>query len=808
MAGIMSLGARWRRWLGDPVRNGPEIYGEELGLVKAADPSTALLSDAGLNATILRLREVFGAEPGSDELRAELFAAVREVAGREIGLRLFDEQIGAGLALTRGAVIEMPTGEGKTLAAVAPAVLEALSGRRVHVLTVNDYLARRDARWMGPVYRRFGVTVGVVQEGSAFDERRRAYACDVTYLTAREAGFDFLRGHLCLDRERLLPREADFAIVDEADSILIDEARVPLVIAGSVPGAQSGAVVVAEVASRLEPGIDFDTDEHGHNVFLTGAGSQRVENEFGCSNLYSSDNLELLADLRNALHALHLVERDRDYIVRDGRVELVDDLTGRVAERRQWPDGLQAAIEAKERLDLREEGRILGSITMQHFLATYPRLSGMTATAEPAAEELAEFYRLPVVVIPPHRPCIRIDHEDRVFTHREAKSRALVDEISAVHAEGRPILVGTASVGESEALAGELEAAGLQCRVLNAKNDELEAGIIADAGALGALTISTNMAGRGTDIRLGGADEKQRDRVVALGGLYVIGTNRHESLRIDRQLRGRAGRQGDPGSSRFFVSLEDPLISRYGVKKLISARLLPGEQDGPVDAPVLGIEIARAQRIVEGENLAIRRRLWDYSLVAESQRRHLQGLRRRVLVGEVGTGLRERCPHRWQELQATVPVDVLDAVARRLTLLVTDRCWSDHLAELKRMRDGMHVVGFVGRDPVAEFSREAGRAFAELEEEIETEVDTLFQELDVGADGVDWENHGLVGPSSTWTYLVSDAPFGDNSMRGVANRAGFAAIAAVAAAPVLFVWGLVLHWKRRRVKAELAKRER
>lgn len=799
--------SRLKRWLGNRVEDGPEAYGDELIRVNSREEEIAALDDAALDRAIADLRSNRGVGKAGPEFRIEFFAIVRELAHRVIGLRPFDEQMGAGLALATGAVIEMPTGEGKTLAAVAPAALAALSGGGVHVLTVNDYLSRRDATWMGPAYERLGLSVGVVQESSTFDERRRAYACDLTYLTAKEAGFDFLRNQLCLDRDRLLRRDAALAIVDEADSILVDEARVPLVIAGEVAGLSSGAELVAALAGRLEPEEDFDTDEYGHNLFLTQRGSERVETELDCGNLYAEGNLELLADLRNALHALHLLERDRDYIVRDGRVELVDDFTGRVAEKRQWPDGLQAAIEAKERLELGREGRILGTITMQHFLATYPKLSGMTATASPAWEEIGEFYDLPVVIVPPHRPCIRVDHDDFIFTHIEAKRLALVGEIRRVHTAGRPVLVGTASVAESEELAGDLEREGLVCRVLNAKNDEFEAAVIAEAGAPGALTISTNMAGRGTDIKLGGADEGRRDEVVALGGLYVIGTNRHESLRIDRQLRGRAGRQGDPGSTRFFVSLEDPLISRYGVGRLISARSLPERQDHPVDAPVLRLEIARAQRIIEGENLAVRRRLWEFSLVVESQRHHFHEWRQRLLIGEVDSGLQQRCASRWEQLKGTVPGAVLDGVAKRLTLVVMDRCWSDHLSELQRLRDGMHVVGYVGKDPVSEFTREAGEAFGDLMDEIQDEAGALFDELGIGPDGVDWAQHGLAGPSSTWTYQVNDQPFGSNAMRGLANRAGFAALGAIAAAPVLFIWGLVLHWKRRRLKAELARRE-
>ena len=807
--GADGMTRRIRRWLGDSVEYGIGRYSEQLREIGELGLILRDLDDDRLRFRVRELRDQ--AHRGGDPiaLAADCFALVREVAHRTIGLRPFDEQLVAGLALSSGAVIEMQTGEGKTLAAVAPVALAALIGGGAHVLTFNDYLARRDAQWMGPVYEYLGLSVGCVQEKSTAEDRRRAYDCDITYLTAKEAGFDFLRGYLSLEPNGLLRRGASFALVDEADSILIDEARIPLVIAGSVEGGENSAVRTAAVARLLVSGVDFDTDEYGHNISLTERGAAQAEAILGCGSLYDSGNLDLLADLRNALHALHLLERDRDYIVRRGRIELVDENTGRVAEKRQWPDGLQAAIEAKEELELQDEGRILGSITMHHFLRTYPRLCGMTATATSSAEELGDFYDLSVVVVPPHQPCVRVDHEDVVFTHRGAKRRTLVDEITEVHATGRPVLVGTASVAESEDLADELEASGVPCRVLNAKNDELEASVIADAGAPGTVTISTNMAGRGTDIRLGGEDERDRDRVIALGGLYVIGTNRHESLRIDRQLRGRAGRQGDPGSSRFFVSLEDPLISRYGVGRLISARALPSRQEEALDSPVLAHEIARVQRIIEGESLDIRRRLWEFSAVVESQRFHFQDRRQRILLGEENADLlKNRCPERWSELAESHGAESVEAIERRLTLVVIDRCWSDHLAELARIRDGIHVVGYVGKDPAAEFCREAGDAFADLSDAVDDEIATIFEGLEVGSDGVDWAAQGLTGPSSTWTYLVSDAPFGDNSMRQLASRAGFAAIGAIAAAPVLFVWGLVLHWKRRRLKAELEKRDR
>jgi preprotein translocase subunit SecA len=806
--GSASLRRKIQRVLGNTVERDLEPYLEHVDAINRLEPALESASDDDLENRAHALRDRALGDAGLDALLVEVFAVAREVSRRCLGLRPFDEQLIAGIAMHRRKIAEMQTGEGKTLAAVAPATLHALAGHGVHVLTFNDYLARRDAAWMGPIYEFLGLRVGCIQEGMTPAERQRAYSCDITYLTAKEAGFDFLRDFLCLEPEQLVRRNAGFVLVDEADSILIDEARIPLVIAGGVDEQITLAVQAAAVARRLRAGVDFDTDEYDHNIFLTGAGSTRVEEMLGCDNLYSEASLEALAAIRNALHAENLLHRDVDYIVRHGRIELVDDFTGRVADKRQWPDGLQAAIEAKERLDLQDEGMILGSITMQHFLQTYPRLCGMTATASPAAKELETFYELGVVVIPTHCPCIRADHGDRIYTDRGSKRRALVSEIGSVHATGRPILVGTASVAESEELAAELRETGVHCRVLNAKNDELEADVIASAGALGAVTISTNMAGRGTDIRLGGADESKRDEVVALGGLYVIGTNRHESLRVDRQLRGRAGRQGDPGSSRFFISLEDPLIERYGVKNLITVKYLPESSEGPVDNAVLRREIARSQRIIEGENFDVRRRLWQFSQPIEWQRNQLQKWRQEILLdGNRLDVLADRCPDKYEKALSDLGGEKLAEIEKRLALLIIDRCWSDHLATVNRIRDGIHVVKFAGKDSVGEFFRETGQAFQGLRESIDREIVETFTRIEITPDGVDWEKEGLQGPSATWTYLVSDDPFGANAMLGIANRTGIAAIAVLFHMPLMLAWGLYLHWKRRKKKAELAERD-
>ncbi len=703
---------------------------------------------------------------GLDGLLIEAFALVREASRRVLGLRPFDVQIIGGLAMHQGKVAEMQTGEGKTLVAVLPAYLNALTGRGVHVLTFNDYLARRDANWMGPVYRYLGLSVGFIQEGMSIRDRQNAYMSDITYATAKEAGFDYLRDQLCLSKKDLVHRPFHFAVVDESDSILIDEARIPLVLAGSTAKPETDPYRMASLVRDLKCGIDFNTDEYSRNIHLTETGLDRVEAMLACGSLHDPENLLLLTELNLALHAEVLLRRDVDYIVRNGKVEIVDEFTGRVVEDRHWPNGLQAAVEAKERLKLQSEGMIRGSITLIHFMQLYPKVCGMTATAQPAAEEFKEFYDLNIVVIPPNQPCIRIDYPDVIFTHKEAKRKALIKEITRVHATGRPVLVGTSSVGESEQLATVLRKAGVASQVLNAKNDELEAKIVAQAGLLNAVTISTNMAGRGTDIRLGSDQELERQKVYELSGLYVIGTNRHESRRIDNQLRGRAGRQGDPGTSRFFISLEDDLIDRYGIKELISPKHRLGKQDNPIDDPVIGREIARAQRIIEGQNLEIRQTLWKYSLVIEKQRKIVHQRREDVLLGKSPLHLlATQAQRRYSDLRSIVGEQILQRVEKQITLFHIDRCWAEYLARIAHIRDGIHLFSFSGQNPLDEFHKIIAEAFQNLIQTIDDEIVKTFESVEITEDGIDVEKEGLKGPSSTWTYLINDNPLGDWSER-------------------------------------------
>ena len=751
-------------------------------------------------------------------LRLEAFALAVEAARRTTGLDAHDVQVVAGLVLADRKIAELPTGEGKTLAAVFPASFFAMAGRAVHVLTFNDYLARRDAAWMGPAYRLLGLSVGVIQEGQAKAAKRAAYACDVVYSTAKEAGFDYLRDGLAFEPADLVHRPFDVALVDEADSILIDEARIPLVISGTAPAPGFDAVRVAAVVRGLDPERDYETDAEKANVFPTDAGIRRIESRLGCGNLFAPENQELLAAVHCALHAEALLARDVDYIVRDGRVEIVDEFTGRVMDKRHWPDGLQAAVEAKEGVRRGSEGRVLGSITLQHLFRLYPALCGMTATARTSAAELKEFYGAGVVVVPPHRPCVRRDLADVVFTHKEAKRAALVREIAAAHASGRPVLAGTASVRESEELAGALGAAGVPCEVLNAKNDELEAAIIARAGAPGAVTISTNMAGRGTDIKLGGPAEEEKEKVAALGGLYVIGTNRHESLRIDNQLRGRAGRQGDPGSSRFFISLEDDIFERYGLGPRFFKRYRLERQEEPVEDALLRTEIAHGQRVIEGRNLGLRRALWDYAMLIETQRRIVAEWRDAVfgsgaevaVAGEGGTpaavsiepfGL---SPELLGKGEARFGREAFGRLARRATLFHIDNAWADHLAWLADLRESIHLVVLGRKEPLQEFQKAATDAFLELEERIAGAVkETLRGFIDRGGPA-DAEKEGLKGPSSTWTYLVNEDQFGWGLEMLKGTNVGFSVAAAALYGP-LFVLTLIasrLKFKKKKAGSE------
>ncbi|WP_018908876.1 accessory Sec system translocase SecA2 [Salinispora arenicola] len=700
---------------------------------------------------------------GQAEGYAEICALGREAAHRGLDQRPYDVQLLGAMALLSGKVAEMATGEGKTLtAAVAAYGHVRLGNGPVHVLTVNDYLARRDATWMEPVYDLLGLSVGWVNEASTPEQRRTAYACDVTYVSVSEAGFDYLRDQLVTDAEARVQPALRTAIVDEADSILIDEARVPMVLAGAVPGEQDPVHTAAALMPGLRRGRHYTVAEDGRSVAFTADGLRAVEANLGI-DLYDEEHVAQLSAVNVALHAHALLHRDVDYIVREGTVELIDEMRGRVAQRRRWPDGLQAAVEAKEGLDATAEGEVLGTIAVQAYIGLYPTVCGMTATAVLVGDQLREFFGLEVAVVPPNTPCVREDEPDRIYATRAEKEEALIDEIRRNHERGRPVLVGTLDVKESESLAAGLDAADVPCIVLNAKNDDEEAAIIAEAGAYGAVTVSTQMAGRGVDIRLGGSDQADRDRVAELGGLYVIGSGRHDSRRVDDQLRGRAGRQGDPGGSVFFVSLQDDLVVRHAGDTVPPSPRM--NADGLVTDPQVDYAVEHAQRVAEGVNHEIHRNTWRYSVVVEQQRKALAERRERLLTSDVAAlMLLDKVSDKAGEMDE----DLLARVARSIALFHLDRLWAEHLAELSEVREGVHLRALGRLDPLDEFHRAAVPSFNDLVPEIERRTIETFTETDFDDD---WEpdEAKLVRPSATWTYLVHDNPFGSELDRLIAS---------------------------------------
>jgi preprotein translocase subunit SecA len=707
----------------------------QMAAIRSRREELSLLSDEAVRSAAAGVR-------GNPDV-VEVFALAAVVAERLLGLKMFEVQIAGALALQRGAVAEMQTGEGKTLAAVPAVIWYALHGRGIHVLTANDYLARRDATWMGGIYQCFGLSVAHIAQHMSAAERRAAYLCDITYATANEVGFDYLRDGLARTADELVQRTFAFALIDEVDSILIDEARIPLVIAGGITEDPTLARRVDAVITGLRPRAHYFTDEFARNVQLSDAGIRRVEAALGSGNLFDEHNLRILTAVQDALHAHVLLRRDVDYVVKNGSIELVDEFKGRIAQNRRWPAGLQSALEAKEGLGLKTQGRILGSITVQNLVAMYERICGMTGTAATQTEEFWKVYKLPVVVIPTNRPVIRKDLPDILYADKAARDRALVKEIQKAHRTGRPILVGTASVEDSERLSVQLQAAGVPHNVLNARNDEAEAEIIAQAGALGAVTISTNMAGRGTDILLGGNPPETRQQVVELGGLYVIGTTRHEARRIDNQLRGRAGRQGDPGTSRFFISLEDDLLVRFGIE---------GNPD--VDS---------VQRTAESQNIETRQTLWKYESASEHHRREIHSLRREILLSPEWTLASMLSEERYAELCQAVPESVLESDGRRLALAVIDDLWADYLASVAELRGGVHWVSWGGRDPLFEFLIGVRAIYQDFHQRLEQEL----------VEAIRSPNEERFERGATWTYLTTDQPFGtlgERIMKGIRRK--------------------------------------
>ncbi|WP_017604785.1 accessory Sec system translocase SecA2 [Nocardiopsis alkaliphila] len=742
-----------RRLLGKPGAVDLRPYTKLLPAIEVEEEGLRELSDDELREKAIELG--YAELPYSQTDLVNLCAVGREAARRTLGERPFDVQLLGVMALLDGHVSEMATGEGKTLAGALAAAGFALRGKRVHVLSVNDYLARRDAEWMRPLYGMLGVTVGWINEDSTVEARKEAYGRDVTYASVSELGFDVLRDRMVTDIDDRVVPEPHVAIIDEADSVLVDEARVPLVLAGAAE-AVPAEIEMADVVRDLKPRLHYEVDGEGRNVQLTDAGIDAVEKALDGVELYSEEDSSLLPQVNLALHAHVLLQRDVHYVVRDGEVRIINESRGRIALLQRWPDGLQAAVEAKEKVAISQTGEVLDSITVQALVMRYPTLAGMTGTAMAVAEQLREFYELEVAVIPSNKPNIREDQGTRLYATREEKEDALVARVEEIHKTGRPILIGTQDVAESELLAGRLREAGLECVVLNAKNDADEASIIAEAGTYGAITVSTQMAGRGTDIRLGGSDMSDRDRVVETGGLFVMGFGRYPSSRLDGQLRGRAGRQGDPGDSIFFVSMDDDLLVNHASETTGYKTTAEGEI---TDEAWLSM-VDHAQRVSEGQLLEVHRNTWRYNKLIDVQREVVLEHRELVLAGNEGDRhIAKDQKERHFELVEELDAERVADAARLITLYHLDRGWTDHNAFLSELREGIHLRYLGRRDPLDEFNREAVPVFKGFLDDARARAAESFAELEVVDGELDVSAVGVKRPSMTWTYMVHDHPF-------------------------------------------------
>ena len=754
--------------------------------VEALRPTMQALTDEQLRAKTQEYKDRLANGETLDDLLPEAYATVREGAKRAIGLEHYRVQIIGGIILHQGRIAEMRTGEGKTLVSTLPAYLNALEGKGVHIVTVNDYLAKRDAEWMGKVHEFLGLTVGVVLNDMDNDERRKQYACDITYITNNELGFDYLRDNMVIYKEQLVQRELHYAIIDEVDSVLIDEARTPLIISGQ-SGKSTRLYEVADILARqLQKGEasgevtkmtaimgeeitetgDFIVNEKDKVVTLTQEGVEKVEKFFNIENLADAENLEIQHNVDLALRANYLMFRDQDYVVKDDQVMIVDEFTGRIMPGRRYSDGLHQAIEAKEHVKVKRESKTLATITFQNFFNKYDKKSGMTGTALTEEKEFRDIYGMDVVVIPTNRPVARVDLDDAVYMTKKEKYRAVVDEIEKAHAKGQPVLVGTITIDISELLSGMLKKRGIPHKVLNAKFHELEAEIVADAGVHGAVTIATNMAGRGTDIKL---DDVSKE----LGGLKIIGTERHESRRIDNQLRGRSGRQGDPGESRFYISLEDDLMRLFGSERLMNMfRSLGVAENEQIEHKMLSSAIEKAQEKIETNNYGIRKNLLEYDQVNNEQREIIYKERRRVLDGEsmrdsvlkmirdvtgkyvdmcneVENGMNIQELNRilipiipikplteedaklsvselkdklekeaivlYEEKEKIFPtLDEMREFERVVILKVIDRKWMDHIDDMDQLRQGIGLQAYGQKDPLVEYKMSGFEMFDEM----------------------------------------------------------------------------------------------
>jgi len=756
--------------------------------IEALEPSVAALSDAELRGKTEEFKHRLEKGETLDDLLPEAYAVVREAAKRVLGMRHFYVQLVGGIVLHNGDIAEMKTGEGKTLVATLPAYLNALTGKGVHVVTVNDYLARRDREWMGQVFEFLGMTVGLNESGMTPEEKRAAYRADITFGTNNEFGFDYLRDNMVLYPEQIVQRELHFAIVDEVDSILIDEARTPLIISGQANKATDLYYKADQLVRRLKPGDDYTIDEKTRTVTLTESGVDKAESFLGVDNLYDVRNITVNHHVQQALKAHVLMKRDRDYVVNEDGVVIVDEFTGRLMHGRRYSDGLHQAIEAKEGLQVQRESMTLATITLQNYFRLYKKLAGMTGTAKTEEEEFRKIYGMNVVQIPTHKPMIRKDLPDVLFRTEEAKFRAVVEEVIRRHAKGQPVLVGTVSIEKSEKLSRMLKKRGIPHQVLNAKNHAKEAEIIAQAGQRGAVTIATNMAGRGTDIVLG-------EGVAELGGLHVIGTERHESRRIDNQLRGRSGRQGDPGSSQFFLSLEDDLMRRFAPDRFREWMNEKMEDDMPIESTVFSRAVESAQKKVEGINFDARRWVLQYDDVLNQQREIIYKQRRQVLFsdnlkyivldmakelirrvvevhapekdlpeewnlepildfaeatlfpeGTVTIEDLEECEepkeivdklfkatlHHYEMREKEIGFDRMQEFSKVVILRTVDRKWMDHIDAMDQLRQGIHLRAYGQTNPLREYQFEGFEMFEQMVHEIQEEVVKYVMKASVG----------------------------------------------------------------------------
>ena len=776
-----------KRFLGDNNDKEVKRLRQIVEKINSYEDSLTNLSDSSLTRYTEKFKDRLAAGETLDDIMPEAFAVVREASKRVLGMRHFDVQMMGGICLHEGKIAEMRTGEGKTLVATLPTYLNALTGKGVHMVTVNDYLAKRDSIEMGRLYNFLGLTVGLIRHDMDFPERKFAYNCDITFGTNNEYGFDYLRDNMVVDLNQMVQRELNFAIVDEVDSILIDEARTPLIISG--PGSKStdSYVRMAKAVEHLKEGTDYTVDEKAKTVAPADSAVPKIEKLVGVKNLYDPENIEMSHCFTAALRAKALMKRDRDYVVKDGEIVIVDEFTGRLMEGRRYSDGLHQAIEAKEGLEVRRESQTLASITFQNYFRMYNKLSGMTGTAKTEEDEFLKIYKLPVIVIPTNRPIARIDHPDVIYKTKRAKYKAVANDVAEIHAKGQPVLIGTTSITQSEELSHILKERNIPHNVLNAKFHEQEAEIIADAGQKSAVTIATNMAGRGTDIKLG-------EGVPELGGLFIVGTERHESRRIDNQLRGRAGRQGDPGESRFYLSLEDDLLRLFGSDNIsnIMDRLGMGEDD-PIEHKLITRSIANAQKKVEGRNFDMRKHVLQYDDVMNQQREVIYAERRKVLKGE---NLREHIltmiggiieaemnqyaneklyPEEWsldelikdaesiyaptgrlkldelEEMSRDEVQDFLNQMAEEsyaqreqlfgeanmrelekiIMLRVVDNRWMEHLDRMDMLREGIGLLAYGQRNPLIEYKIKGHEMFGQMIDSIQNDIASLIFRVNI-----------------------------------------------------------------------------